>query len=131
MVSCHSIHLGPIPPGDGAARERDLVDLRVPDEMLADLTPGGHDVDDALGHPGGHDRVGQQDRVERRLRRGLDDDRRARGERRRELQHRDEERHVPWHACSRRRRPARAARGRILSMPGRTSSNAYSRVSRT
>ena len=77
--------------------ERDLVDVGVGDEVLADLAAGLHDVEHARRQPGLLQRLGQEVRVERRLRRRLEHDGRARRERRRQLQHGDEQRHVPRH----------------------------------
>jgi ParB family chromosome partitioning protein len=67
----------------------------VADEVLADLPPGGHDVEHALGQAGLGRDLGQDVGVERGLGRGLEDQRAARRQRRRHLEHGDEQRHVP------------------------------------
>ena len=79
----------------GRAGEGDLVDVGVADQVLADLTAGGQDVDHALGQAGLLQRLGQQVGVERGLGGGLQDHRGAGGEGRGQLEHRDEQRDVP------------------------------------
>ena len=62
----------------GRTGERDLVDAGVAHEVLADLATRGQDRDDALRDAGLVEEVGHEVRVERRLRRGLQDDRATR-----------------------------------------------------
>ena len=66
------------PAGRGRTGERDLVDAGVAHEVLADLAAGGQDRDDTLRDAGLVEQLGHQVRVERRLGRGLEDDRAAR-----------------------------------------------------
>src|SRR5439155_22732587 len=77
-------------PGEG-----DLVDVRMGDEVLADLPSGGDNVDHTLRHAGFDGALREHVRVERRLGRRLDDDGATRGHGRTELEHRHEERDVP------------------------------------
>ena len=63
--------------------------------MLARLTTCGHDVDDTRGETGLVDELGEVHTRERRLGSRLEHDRRARRERRGELEHDDEQRDVP------------------------------------
>src|SRR6202042_538396 len=75
-------HLGDPPSGGGRAGERDLVDVRVLDQVGADLAAARHDIDHAGREAGGDDRVGEQVRVEHRLGGGLEHDRVAGPQRR-------------------------------------------------
>ena len=86
---------GDLAAGRGRAGERDLVDARVRDEVLADLAAGGDDVDDAGGYAGLREQLGQQVAVERRLGRRLHHDRAAGQQRRDQLGHDRELRDVP------------------------------------
>ncbi len=125
-LSCSPQIDGDAPAGRGRTGERDLVDAGVAHEVLADLTAGGQDRHDALRDAGLVEQLGHQVRVERRLGRGLDDDRAAGEQRGRELRHRDELRHVPRARCRRRRRPARERTiTSVPSMPVRVSSHGY------
>ena len=82
------VRLGGAGHGDVASRrggpgERDLVDARVRDEVLPDLATAGENAHDAGREPDLLEQVGEQQCVERCLRRRLQDDG-APGEKRRE-----------------------------------------------
>ena len=101
-LEAHALELLTADRGDAPARggrtgERDLVDAGVAHEVLTDFAPGGQDRHDALRDAGLVEQLGHEVRVERRLRRGLQDDRATREQRGRELRHRDELRDVPRH----------------------------------
>lgn len=103
------------PPARGrAAREVDFLDAWVRRQRLAGLgAEPGDAVEHAGGQPGVESELGKLEDRERRELRGLDDDRVARGERRRDLLDSDEQRVVPrrdlWQAAS---AMARGWRGR-------------------
>ena len=86
------------------AGEHQLGDARVLGHGLADLGLAHHAVDQAGGQHGGHD-LHQAQRGQRRERRGLDDHRIARAQRRHDVPHGDHQRPVP-----RRDRPYHAQR---------------------
>ena len=82
----------------GRARERDLVDARMPDEVSADDLPRAlDDVDHAGGKPTSAGELGETQRGERRRGVGLQHDRAAGSERGRELPRRHRQRVVPRH----------------------------------
>ena len=81
-----------------AARERDLRDVRVGDERLADLVAEArHDVHDAGREPGLGEQVRDLERRHRRVLRRLPDERVAGRERGRHLPGREHQRRVPRH----------------------------------
>ncbi len=89
--------LGDLAAGAGGAGEVDHRDVGVGDERLADLDVARHDLEQAGGEPGrGEDLREQQAAADRRLRRGLEDDRVAEGERRGDDAHAEDQREVPW-----------------------------------
>jgi hypothetical protein len=67
-------HLADLPADGGRAGEGHQIDVRVGDEVTAGLGTAGDDADRALGQTGLVDDLGQQQRVERHLRRRLDHD---------------------------------------------------------
>src|SRR5581483_11030295 len=77
------------------SRERHLVHVRVVDERRAGLAVAGDDVDGALGEPGLERQLAEAQRRERRLLGRLQHHRAARGQRRRDLPHRHQQRVVP------------------------------------
>jgi len=80
----------------GRAGERDLVDARMAYERGAGaFAVAGDDVHRARREAGFHDQLGQAQRRERRFLGGLEHDRAAAGERRRDLPHRHQQREVP------------------------------------
>ena len=98
------------------ARERDLVDAGVPDEVGAGRRPvAGDDVDRAGRKADLGRELGEPQRGHRRLRVGLQDDGAAGGKRGRELPRRHQQRVVPRARSGRRRRPAPSACTRAAS----------------
>ena len=80
------------------SRERDLVDIRVAGQRVAEHgARPGHDVEDAIRQAGLRGQLGESQRGQGRLRRGLQDDGVAGGQRGAELPGRDDERIVPGH----------------------------------
>ena len=79
----------------GRARERDLVDVRMLDELGARAAVARDDVDDAGRQLGLAEHVGEEQRGERRRLRGLEDDRVSGGQRRRDLPREHQQREVP------------------------------------
>ena len=80
------------------ARERDLVDVHVAADRLArGLAHPREDVHHAVGDARLGGELGQRERHDRRLLGGLEDDGVARGQRRRELPRRHQDRVVPRH----------------------------------
>ncbi len=98
------------------ARERDLVDALVLDERLPDRRPAGDHVDDARRQVALGDDLGERERGQRRRLGGLEHDRVAGRERRRELPGGHQQREVPGDDLAgdaerpRRRAEARVAR---------------------
>ena len=82
-------------PGARAAGEADLVDQRVPDELLAHRAIGRNDVQHTGREPGLLEDLGEHERVERRLLRRLEHDGAAGEQRGAELRHREPQREVP------------------------------------
>src|SRR5688572_6134896 len=87
---------GDVPARDRRAREADLVDAGMANEIVARLAPGGNHVEDAGRQARGLDALGEDVRVGRRLGRGLRDDRATGGEPGRNLVAKQDERRVPW-----------------------------------
>ena len=82
----------------GRAGEGDLVDVGMADQPVAGgLAKAGDDVEHAGREAGLGDQVGEAQRGQRGLLGGLQDDRAAGGERRRDLLHRHHQREVPRH----------------------------------
>ena len=79
----------------GRPRERDLVDALVRDERRARRAVAGDDVDDARRELGLAAHIGEEERRQRRRLRGLQHDRVARCERRRDLPGEHQQREVP------------------------------------
>ena len=78
------------------AGEGDLVDIGMVGECSARrLTESCHDVDDAIGNAGFGNQLAETQRRERRLLRRLENDRAARGERRRKLPCGHHQRKIP------------------------------------
>src|SRR6185295_7540899 len=79
----------------GRAGERDLVDVRAADEVHADVRRPRDDVDDAGRQVRLHADLGEEQCAQRGGRGGLEDDRVAGGEGRRDLPGQHEQREVP------------------------------------
>ena len=86
---------GDLAAGDRAAREGDLVDAGMADEVVADLAARGHDVEHARREARGLDALAEDVRVGRRLGCRLGDDRAAGGQRGRDLVAEQHHRGVP------------------------------------
>lgn len=82
----------------GRAGERNLVDIGMIDQRLADRAPGtGHDVENAGRQTGFEREIADPKRRQRGQLGGLHHDGAAAGQRRRELPHPDHQREVPRH----------------------------------
>ena len=84
-----------VPARDRGAREADLVDAGMANEIVARLAAGRDHVEDAGRQARGLDALGEDVGVRRRLGRGLRDDRAAGGKPRRDLVAEQHERRVP------------------------------------